>query len=251
MPFTTGLLFIIPLLILIYFLERIPPPAKEDVLERSVRLPMSGDDRRRFLKQFGTGIVIITLTYLFLTVIRDVRDNYMANIWVELGFGNNYAIFSKTETNTSIIILVLMGLLSLIRKNREAFQVIHGVIAAGFIIAGVSSWLFANGTVSGALWMQLVGLGLYMSYIPFNCIFFERLIATFGVVGNVGFLIYIADSFGYFGSVSVMLSKEFLHLELNWSAFYAKTAIIGAALGLIGIVFSYLFFERKYRKTLK
>ncbi len=38
--------------------------------------------------------------------------------------------------------------------------------------------------------MILVGLGLYTGYIPYNAIFFERLIAVFRMSGNVGFLIY-------------------------------------------------------------
>jgi hypothetical protein len=103
----------------------------------------------------------------------------MANMWNELGYGKDAGIFAQTETTTSIIVLILMGLLVLIRKNINAFRIIHWVIAGGFLVAGVSSWLFVAGKMNGASWMQLVSLGLYMAYIPFNCIFFERMIATF------------------------------------------------------------------------
>jgi hypothetical protein len=207
MPFMTGLVFALPLLFLLWLLEKLPPPDEYDIRQRTVRLPMDKQGRRQFFKAFGRGLVIVTITYLFLTIMRDVRDNYMANIWNELGYGHDYSIFTRTETNTSLVVLLVMGLLVLVRKNMRALSVVHFVIGAGFTIAGAASILFITGRMNGALWMQLTGLGLYMAYIPFNCIFFERLIASFRIAGNVGFLIYFADAFGYLGSVVVMLSK--------------------------------------------
>lgn len=247
MPFLTGLVFIIPLIFFLWLLERIPPPDEEDKRERTVRLPMTGADRKAFMKKFGAGLVIASATYLFLTVMRDIRDNYMANIWNELGYGSDYSIFTRTETNTCLLVLLVMGMLVLIRNNIRAFSMVHAVIAAGFLLAGISSALFINKMINGALWMQLVSLGLYMGYIPFNCIFFERLIASFRVAGNVGFLIYFADAFGYLGSVVVMLSKEFIRLQWDWSAFYSHGVVIGSLLGLAGTVFSLNYFTRRYR----
>lgn len=246
MPFMTGLLFALPLSLFIYFLEKVPHPDEADIKERTERVPMNKADRKKFLKLFGTGIVIITITYSFLTIIRDVRDNYMANMWNELGYEKDAGIFAKTETTTSIIVLVLMGLLVLIRKNINAFRIIHWVIAGGFLVAGVSSWLFVAGKMDGALWMQMVSLGLYMAYIPFNCIFFERMIATFRIAGNVGFLIYIADAYGYLGSVIIMLSKSFMELKLQWTSFYSNGVIIFSLIGVIGTLVSLFYFSRKF-----
>jgi MFS family permease len=249
MPFMTGLVFALPLLFFLWLLEKIPPPDEGDIKERTIRLPMNRESRRHFLKIFGLGIGIVTVTYVFLTIMRDVRDNYMANIWNELGYGNNYSIFTRTETYTSLIVLLIMCLLVLIRKNIRALSIVHFVICAGFLIAGFSSLLFINGQMSGALWMQLAGLGLYMGYIPFNCIFFERLIASFRIAGNVGFLIYFADAFGYLGSVIVMLIKEFMRLKLNWSQFYSHGVVIGSLLGLAGTIYSWFYFRKKYQGT--
>ncbi|MEJ0102352.1 MAG: DUF5690 family protein [Bacteroidota bacterium] len=117
MPFMTGLLFALPLALFIFLLEKIPPPDQLDVSERSERLPMTKEDRKQFLKLFSFGIIAVTVTYLFLSVMRDIRDNYMANIWNELGYGNDYSIFTKTETNTSIIVLTIISFIVLIRKK--------------------------------------------------------------------------------------------------------------------------------------
>lgn len=248
MPFLTGLIFAVPLTLLIYMLEKIPAPSLVDEQERTKRVSMTNADRKSVLKLFGGGLIMITATYAFLTIIRDLRDNFMSNIWNDLGYGGNYKIFASTETITSIVVLIIMSLLVLIRRNMKAFRLIHLVIIAGFLLSGVSSFLFKYNMLDGALWMQLVGMGLYMAYIPFNCIFFERMIASFKINGNVGFLIYIADAFGYLGSVLVMLGKELLQIEANWSSFYSNAALLCAVIGITGTFFSLSYFNKKYLK---
>lgn len=247
--FVTGLVFVLPLILFIYLIEKIPAPDEDDIRERTVRLPMNREGRRRLLKQFGLGIVVVTITYLFLTLMRDIRDNFMANMWNELGYGKKPSIFTKTETITSIVVLVIMSFLVVIRNNFLAFRLAHIVIVIGFLMAGISSVMFVTGTMEGALWMQLTGLGLYMGYIPFNCIFFERMIASFRVAGNVGFLIYIADAYGYLGSMSVTLTKELIRLDVNWVSFYSVAVIAFAIIGVAGTLLSLIYFGRKYKTT--
>jgi MFS family permease len=245
--FVTGLVFALPLILFMYLLEKIPAPDDADIQERTVRLPMQKPERKKLMKTFGGGVIAVIVTYLFLTIMRDVRDNFMTNIWTELGYGSKPAIFTQTETITSVIVLVMMGLLVLVRKNIKAFRLIHWVVLAGFVLAGISSALFLTGEMGGMLWMQLVGLGLYMGYIPFNCIFFERMIASFRVVGNVGFLIYLVDAYGYLGSSSVIISRHILKKELTWSQFYPNAVVIFSVVGIVATIFSLLYFNRKYR----
>lgn len=245
--FATGAVFCLPLIALLYLLEKIPPPDAADISERTIRQPMNKGSRQQLLQQFGWGLLLVTITYLFLTIMRDIRDNFMTNMWNELGYGKKPAIFTQTETITSVIVLAIMSGLVLIRKNILAFRIAHIVITAGFLVAGISSALFISNQLSGAFWMQLTGLGLYMAYIPFNCIFFERFIASFKIAGNVGFLIYIADAWGYLGSVAIMVTKEILKINLNWSAFYSNGVIVFSVIGITGTVLSLLYFNKKHR----
>ncbi|HUR10862.1 MAG TPA: DUF5690 family protein [Flavitalea sp.] len=246
-PFATGLVFAVPLILFLFLLERVPAPDADDISERTVRVPMPKEARKKFVREFGFGVVMVTITYLFLTIIRDLRDNFMANIWNELGFGGNASIFTKTETPTFILVLIMMSMLVLIRKNIIAFRIVHGMILFGFLLAGISSLLFLHGFCNPSLWMLLVGLGLYSAYIPFNSIFFERMIASFRITGNVGFLIYIADAFGYLGSVAVMLTKEILQVNLKWSEFYPVVVVVVAVIGVLGTISSLWYFNRKYK----
>jgi hypothetical protein len=247
-PFVTGLVFVLPLVLFVYLLEKIPPPSPEDVQLRTHRVPMTKEDRKRFLSIFLPGIFAAVSIYVFSTLFRDLRDNFVADMWKEMGFVNQPMLFTKTEAPTTIIILALVGSMILVRNNFNALKYAHYFIFAGFLITGISSFLFIRGLSSPFWWMTLTGLGLYMTYIPFNCIFFERLIAAFRYPGTVGFLIYVADAFGYLASVLVLVTKEVLRVKLQWTVFYSHGVIILSVVGLIGTLLSLRYFSTKFRK---
>lgn len=248
MPFFTGLIFAPPLLLFVYLMERIPPPSEEDIRHRTARTAMTKEDRKVFVKEFYAGIAACVLIYSFATIFRDIRDNFGAEMWIELGHLNQPAIFTKTETPITLIILILIGSMVLIKDNYKALQTAHILILVGFAVAGVSTLLFSVESLDSVWWMMLVGLGLYMVYIPFNAVFFDRLISTFKYTGNVGFLIYLADSFGYVGSVGVLFSKEIFKVQLNWVTFFSNSVIGLSAIGILLTAFSMLYFGRKYKK---
>lgn len=247
LPFLTGLVFVVPLLLFVYLLEKIPAPSAEDIESRIVRLPMSKADRKSFFWQFNYGLVMLVILYVFLTIFRDIRDNFAADIWRELGFGNQPSVFTATEIPITIIVLLLIGSMILIRNNRKALVITHIIIVAGFLMAGISSFMFINHLLSPFLWMTFVGLGLYMGYIPFNCILFERLIATFKVGGNVGFLMYISDSFGYLGSVAVIISKTIFSNKLQWATVYSNGVMYLSVAGIAGTLLALQYFNKKYK----
>ena len=246
-PFYTGLVFAAPLLLFVYLIEKIPSPDDKDIAYRTARVPMLAQDRKNFIRIFLPGLIACILIYAFATIFRDMRDNFSAEMWKEMGFFDKPELFAKTETPITIIILLLIGSMVMIKDSFKALMLSHFLIGLGFIIAGFSSYLFTNQNIPPIWWMTLVGLGLYMVYIPFNSVFFDRLIAAFKHTGNVGFLIYLADSFGYVGSVGVMLSKEIFKVQLNWVTFFSNSVIWLSLVGLALTIFSSVYFYAKYR----
>jgi hypothetical protein len=212
---------------------------------------MSREQRNEFLRAFFPGIVLLITLYVFLTIFRDVRDNFVADMWKEMGFFNQPDLFTKTETPITIITLILVGSLIVIKKNFRALMIIHGIVMAGFVVAGVSSALFVAGFLSPVTWVTSVGLGLYMGYIPYNCVLFDRLIAVFRIPANVGFLMYLADSFGYMGSVGVVLTKAILgafNVNIRWTSFYSHGVIILSIIGVAGTIVSVVYFFSKNKQ---
>ena len=248
-PFCTGLVFALPLMICVYGLEKVPPPSEEDELLRSKRIPMTGADRKQLLKQYLPGIIAFVAIYLFATIFRDIRDNFSADMWKEMGYTSRPSIFTQTEIPITIFILIIMGAVVLIKNSFKALMVAHVFILIGFIIAGVSTYYFSINLLDPFWWMIWVGLGLYLVYIPFNSIFFDRLIAAFSMKGNVGFFIYVADSVGYVGSVTVMLAKEGMSLQIKWTQFFSQSVMILSLLGIFITLYAMYYFSKKHKAT--
>lgn len=246
MPFVVGAIFMPPLLLFVYLLEKIPPPDAADKQQRMERLPMSREQRRALLSGFLPGILSLVVIYVLVTILREVRDSFMADMWRESGEAFNAGVFASTETIITAVILVLIAAMMLLRNNFRAFMLAQVIMLLGFIVSLIITLLYMQQQVSLYSWMLLVGLGLYMVYIPFNSILFDRFIAAFRFAGNVGFLIYLADSFGYLGSVGVLLIKTILKVEANWLHFYQQLVLVTGLVGLTGTVISLLYFRRKY-----
>ena len=208
---------------------------------------MNKDSRKKFVSSFWPGIILFTLTYMLLTTFREFRDNFSADVWKSLGFGNSPEIFTQTEIPISIAILIVMGSLMAIKNNQLALMISHLIIFIGMVLIGVSTFLYQTELISSLWWMILIGMGLYLGYIPFNSIFFERLLAAFKFVGTVGFLIYIADAFGYLGSIGVLFYKEFGYANLSWVNFFISAGYLVSVFGGILIGGSMFYFHWKQK----
>lgn len=248
MPFTTCCVFTLPLLIFLYLLDKVPPPTALDESLRTRRQPMNAQERKKFIATFFPGIVFFTLSYVLLTIFRDFRDNFSAEVWKSLGYGNSPEIFTTTEIPVSIIVLAVMGSLMMIKNNQRAFLINHLMVIIGMLLTGVSTFLFQQQLIAAPVWMISIGLGLYLGYVPFNSIFFDRLLAAFQYVGTVGFLIYLADSFGYLGSVGVLFFKEFGYASLSWLDFFITAGYILSIAGSLLMTASLIYFKIRHRQ---
>jgi hypothetical protein len=74
------------------------------------------------------------------------------------------------------------------------------------------------------------------------------MIAAFRHVGNVGFLIYVADAFGYLGSVGVLLFKETNNKSLTWLQYFTQISYALAIVGTLGTAASMIYFGTKYSR---
>lgn len=234
MPAVTGALFFPPLLLFVWMLAQIPPPSSDDEALRTRRAPMDRAARRAFFLANAGGLVTLTVSYVVLTAYRDFRDNFAREIWDAVGYADQPAILTTAEIPVAIGALVSVALMTGIRSNRAALLAVHGVMLFGAIVAGVSTALYQAGAIGPVAWMILVGLGLYVGYVPYNCVLFDRLIAAVGSVATAGFLITAADAFGYLGSVALLLYKSFGQARLSWLEFFLgfsyATAFLCAAL---------------------
>ncbi|MGA0559762.1 DUF5690 family protein [Larkinella sp. VNQ87] len=246
LPFVTGLLFVVPLLVSVWMMTLLPPPSAEDRALRTERAPMNQTERRQFLHTFSAGLTTLIVSYVLLSAFRDFRDNFAPEILSAVGISNP-AVFTQTETAVAVGILVVMGALQLVKDNFLAFRLINGVMLLSAALIGVSTWFFQQGVLSPGTWFTLVGLGLYGAYVPCNGLYFERLVASFRYVSTVGFIVTLADYYGYMGSVAVTLYKNFGQPNISFFDFFIYSAyIISVVYGVLVLV-SFGYFRRKYK----
>lgn len=222
MPFSAGLIFIIPLLVFGFMLEKLPKPTEEDILLKNKRQPLNKLERKKIIQQFFVPMICITFLYVSLTILRDFRDNFNREIWDNLHIKFDSSIFTLTEIPIAIMVLLILSFMVKVKNNKRAFAYYHYILFGGILTVGFSTYLFENNVMSPFVWMVISGFGMYLCYIPFNGIYFDRMIAAFDIKGNVGFLIYLVDSFGYLGSVLILLYKNFGSPQTSWLNFYIK-----------------------------
>jgi len=246
-PFAAGGIFILPLLLSTWLLNQTPPPTREDIAQRTIRLPMGRAERKAFLRRFGFALMPVIIAYVMLTILRDFTEDFAAELWTETGYKNSSDIFARTSTIVSLIVLAVIAAFFLIRNNYKAFRLSHAVMIGGFALAAGATFLYHLHLISPVLWMITASAGLYLGYVPCNCFYFERMLAAFKVPGNVGFLIYLADAFGYLGTVVVLLVKEFIKIKYTWVDFFTGLFYLSAAGGILLVLWSSVLYAKIYR----
>jgi len=246
MPAAAGALFFPLLFVSVWVLSQLPPPNPGDEAERVKRAPMDGAERGAFLAAYLPGIVLLTASYVLLTAFRDFRDNFAAEIWTALGYGKESSVFSQSELPVAVISLTALAAIMAVRNNLRALMVIHAVVVAGFVLLGVCTLGFQAHLISPLVFMILSGAGLYLAYVPFNAMLFDRLIAFSGRIATAGFLIYVADASGYLGSAALLVWRNFGESKMDWLQFFIgsayATSIVGAVLSAASAIY---FFSRR------
>jgi hypothetical protein len=229
MPVATGAVFALPLVVFVWMLSKIPPPAVVDVSHRGHRVPMDRGDRQRFFARYTLGLSLLILAYLAVTILRSIRADFAAEIWGCLGYGGQPSVFATSEIIVALLVMLANGLCVLILDNRRAFFASLAICLGGIAVLAAAPLGLANGLINGFTFMILVGLGLYLPYVAVHTTIFERLIAMTRDRANIGYLMYLADAFGYLGYVAVMLGKGMLPVRGDFLTFFTRLCWVTAA----------------------
>jgi hypothetical protein len=251
MPFSMGLLFLPFFLFFVWMLHVMPAPTAEDTLLRTERTPMTGDDKKNVLRTYGFPVFCILICYALLIIGRDFRDNFTIEIWNEIESGWVSSVLSKTEMVTGFVVLIVIGSLAFVRNNLIGFRLTNLVIFTGILMSGVSSLLFELHLISGFYWMMTIGTGMFLGFTVIQSALFDRMIALFRIRANAGFFVYICESVGYLGSVSLLLYKEFFMKQMSWSKVMVQFTYVQAGISLALLVLANVYLERHRRQMKK
>ncbi|HEX4148409.1 MAG TPA: DUF5690 family protein [Pirellulales bacterium] len=250
MPSVAGLLFLVPLMVGVFMLSKIPPPTTEDIVARAARAVLNHDQRWSLFRRYAVGISLIVTMYLVVTILRSFRADFATELWQGLGAPAQPSTFSLSEICVALGVLCASGCTVLVRDNRRAFFLSMATCGAGFGLLLTA----LVGRQSGALqpfgFMVLAGLGLYLPYVAIHTTVFERLLAMTRDRGNLGFLMYLADAFGYLGYVAVMLLRHALTPGDDMVEFFTAACWGAAIVSAVCLLGSWRYFgHRSARAT--
>lgn len=236
MPFATGLLFFPMFIASSFILSKVQGPSTLDIELRTERKPMERADRIKFLKKHGGAFLFLVLIYVLLTIVRDFRDNFIVEFWKELGMSGQPELITFTEIPIAMVVLLISAAGILILDNKSAFRSGMFLTLLGAALMILATILFGNQLMDPILWMIVSGFSIYLPYILFHCLIFERFIAVLRFKGTVGFLFYIADAFGYLGSVGIMLYKELASPLVSWVNFFTRLNLVSGMLIILFVL---------------
>jgi hypothetical protein len=205
---------------------------------RSARPNLDAAGRRAFLLRVGFGFFLLLFAYFLLTAYRDFRDHYGREILLALGHSGSPGIFVRTDRWALVTVLVALGLLNLVRGHRWAVAAVYALILSGFGVMGAATLAYRAGHLDGVDWFAAVGVGLYLAYVPFGTVLFERVVAAARFAGTSVFAVQLADGIGYTGSVLLQLYRDLVHSDVDRLAFFVPLSLVvpavGSALTVVG-----------------
>lgn len=245
MPAAAGAMFAGPLCFFVWMLTRVPPPNADDVLNRSERRPMDRTDRAAMLGSYGLGLAGVVAVYVTVTVVRSLRADFAPEIWRGLGVEAAPSAFTYSEVLVALGALAANGLSVLVIDNRRAFFGSLGVSMAGGLLMAVALVGLGQKWLDGFPFMVLIGLGLYLPYVAIHTTVFERLIAMTRGRGNLGFLMYVADAWGYLGYAALMIGKGFLPSQGLSLRFFVIVCWVASVLCCLSLAVAWRDFAKK------
>lgn len=201
MPALIGA-FAFPLLSFLgWLMTRMPQPTKEDIEQRTERVTLDGKARINIFKNFMPVLVMLFFANLFITVLQDIKEDFLVKILDIKAAGLSSWAFAKVDASVTVIILLMFGLMSLIKSNVKVLCFLLGLVSCGTAALSFIAFNYNSLQISPIIWLFLQSLSLYTVYLSFQTIFFDRFIACFKIKGNVGFFIITLDFIGYTGTV--------------------------------------------------
>lgn len=246
MPALIGTVALPLLLLLGWALNKLPEPNKEDIAMKSERETLNGKQRWELFKSFMPFLSMLFVANIAIVVLRDIKEDFLVNI-IDVSAYSPW-LFAQIDSVVTLIILGIFGLMVLVKDNLKALSVLFGLIITGMIVMAVVSFGQQQLQLSPVVWLFVQSLCLYIAYLTFQTIFFDRFIACFRIRGNVGFFIVTTDFLGYTGTVLVLVLKEFCNPDVDWAVFYNRLAGYVGIFCCVTFICSFVYLHQRFRK---
>jgi len=178
------------------------------------RSPITYREATRFVSEYLFGIILVMLSYMLVCSFRNYREYFASDIYSkalkrELVSWHYLAL----EVPSSIFVFIAISFLSRVKDNRNGLFAVLSIVLAGAALCLSITWFYQNDylgepTMAGVIWIECIGAGTYLMYIPMGILLFDRLIACTEFAGTAIFLVNSADVFGQAASLGIVVYRE-------------------------------------------
>ena len=197
-------------------MTRLPHPTKADMELRTERVALDRKGRAAVFKSFMPVLLMLFFANLFITVLQDLKEDFLVKIIDVKAAGLSSWAFAKIDATVTLVILILFAAMSMVKSNVKVLCLLLALVTCGCAVLSSVAFNYEAWNLPVTLWLFLQSLCLYTVYLSFQTLFFERFIACFRIKGNVGFFIITLDFIGYMGTVLVLVFKECFNPDVNW-----------------------------------
>lgn len=183
--------FALPLLVFMgYMLKRLPQPTAEDIALRNERVVLDGKGRVALFRKYAPILTLLFIGNFMLLVLRDIKEDFLVNI---LDMSNQSSwLFARIDTIVTLIILGIFALFAFFRSNIRALLWLMTLVIAGCLTMTYVSFHYETLDLKPVTWLFIQSLSLYIAYLTFQTIFFDRFYCLLPHQGKRGIL-YCAD----------------------------------------------------------
>lgn len=234
MPALIGAVALPFLLLMGFLLKILPPPTAEDINLRNKRVVLDGAGRKALFLKYIWILTPLFAGNFMLLVLRDLKEDFLVDI-IDMSNQSSW-LFARVDSIVTLIILVIFASFAIFRNNFHALMSLMALVITGCLTLTYISFNYQTLHLSPLVWLFTISMSLYIAYLTFQTIFFDRFIACFRIKGNVGYFIAMIDFIGYMGTLSLLSVKEFLNIRIPWFDFFNHVACIVG--GLCTILFT-------------
>lgn len=237
----------LPLLFLLgWALNRLPDPTPEDIACKSERTPLNGTQRWELFRNFMPFLTLLFAANIILVILRDIKEDFLVNIIDVSGYSS--WLFAQVDGIVTLLILGIFGFMALVKNHLQALSILLVLIMACMVGMGILSFGYEQMRLGPVRWLFLQSLCLYMAYLTFQTVFFDRFIANFKIQGNAGFFITLNDFLGYMGTAVVLCLKELIGPDMDWTRFYNQTAGYASVICCVAFAGSLVYLHQRHRR---
>lgn len=249
MPALIGGLALPVLVFMGYMLKRLPYPTAEDIALRNERVVLDGKGRKSIFLKYASILTLLLVGNFLLMTLRDIKEDFLVNI-LDMSSQSSW-LFAQVDAIVTLIILGIFALFVFFKSNIKALMCLMALVIVGCLTMTYVSYHYDTLDLSPVGWLFIESLSIYIAFLTFQTVFFDRFIACFRIKGNVGFFITLIDFTGYLGTVTLLSTKELLDIELDWFSLFNHIAcMVGALCAVLFSVSAVLIFRRstKHRR---